>query len=86
MFPSIVTNELSLPAMAPSQQSRTGLEGYTIKYIKADMDDLAAMSELQTILTQGLTGSGEIVILDRDKFTFMDRMFLIVNYAEKNPD
>ena len=72
--------------MAPSQQSGLDWKGTPLKYIKADMDDLAAMSELQTILTQGLTGSGEIVILDRDKFTFMDRMFLIVNYAEKNPD
>ena len=61
-------------------------ESYTVKYLKADVDDTAALLELSAIETKALhakPGDEEIVLLDKDKFTFMDKYFIILKYLER---
>ncbi len=54
---------------------------YRVRYSKIDMDDPGSVAELEILETQGLKGT-ETVILSKDKFTFMDKYFLIVCYLE----
>ena len=54
---------------------------YRVRYGKYDLDDMGAVSELEIIETQGLAGK-EIVVLNKDKFTFMDKYIMIVTYLE----
>jgi len=62
---------------------------YSVKYFKASMDEPGDMLELSQIETKAIRGShekpseAEIVLLDKDKFTFMDKYFIIVKYLEK---
>lgn len=86
MLPSIMTQELPIPGIADKLKNKNDYDGYSYKIFRADMDDLEDMSMLQTILTRGTCGSGEVVILERDKHFFMQSMYLIVGYLEKNPD
>ena len=58
------------------------IDGYSVKYFKADLNEVSDVMTLQQIETQALKGD-EIVLLDRDKFTFMEKMFIIVRYMEK---
>jgi hypothetical protein len=85
-IPGLTTQEFALPAMADKLKNNKDMQGYTVKYIKADMDDLGAMSDLSSILTRGIDGSNEVVILNQSSFTFMTQMFQIVQYMEKNPE
>jgi hypothetical protein len=86
MIPGILTKEYPVPGMGTNMNNKSDLEGYSFKCMKADMDDLAQMSEYQNIITRGLTGGDDIRILARNSFTFLERMFLIVDYLEKNPE
>lgn len=85
-LPGITAQEYGIPAIADRLKNKKELEGYSYKYIKADMDDLAAMSELELIMTQGINGSGDVVILNKDKYTFMSQCFLIIEYLLKNAE
>lgn len=86
MLPGINVQEFTLPPMADKLKNKTGLEGFSYKYFKADMDDLEAMMTLQEIMTKGTNGSGEVLIVDRSQFTFMDRCFQIIQFLQKNPE
>ena len=81
-----MTQELPIPAMADKLKNKNDYDGYTYKIFRADMDDLEDMMKMQEILTKGTCGSGEVVIFERDKHFFMQSMYLIVGYLEKNPD
>lgn len=96
----MVTNSTSLPnhletrdigMPGPGSGKITGkvtLDDYAVKYIKADVDDVADMLELSTIETRALhakAGEEDIVLLDKDKFTFMDKYFIILKYLERTP-
>lgn len=54
---------------------------YRVRYGKYDLDDMGAVSELELVETRGLEGK-EIVVLNKDKMSFMDKMFLILTYLE----
>lgn len=86
MMPGIQVQEFNLPAISDKLKNKTGAEGYSYKYFKADMDDLGGMSALEDIMTKGTNGSGEVVLLERSQFTFMDRCFQIVQFLKKNPE
>lgn len=69
-----------------SQKSPTGektLAGYSVKYIKADLDDPVQTLTLENIESKGLMGE-DIVLLSKERFYFMDRAFIVLEYAEKN--
>lgn len=84
-FPGMNVEEFSLPSMAEGLANSTGkdLSQYSVKYFKADMDDVTDVLELQSIETRGLRGT-DIVLLKSDKYTFLERYFIILQYLEKN--
>lgn len=86
MLPGFTAQEFALPAMANGLKNKNEMSGYVVKYIKADMDDVTDMSELSLILTKGIDGSGDVIILNQGSFTFMTQMFQIVQYAERRAE
>lgn len=85
-MPGMTTTEFKVPPMADGLKNNRDvmLEGFTVKYCKADMDDVAETQILQQIETRGLNGI-DVVILNRDKFTFMDKYFIVLQYMERSP-
>jgi len=82
--PGITTNVM--PGVSGKLSGKRSLDDYVVKYLKANMDEPADMLELSTIETKALhakQGDEEIVLMSSDKFTFMDKMFLIVKYLER---
>jgi hypothetical protein len=84
-LPGLMTREFALPAVTDKLKNKNEWDGYSVKYYKADLDDLEDISMLQEIETRGLAGD-QIVILSFDKFTFMSNYYVIVRYMEKNPE
>jgi hypothetical protein len=84
-IPGMMIEEMPVPSMADGLKnvSSKDLDGYSIKYIKADMDDLAAVADLQRVETLGLRGDS-IILLNRDKYTFLERYFIVLQYMERN--
>ena len=72
-----------MPAISERVNTSKALQDYSVKYFKADMDDQGDILELQRIETEGLKGDN-IVLLSKDKFTFMDHYFIVISYMEKN--
>jgi hypothetical protein len=77
---AIKTEELALPSFGPTPSDE--LSDYEVKYFKANVDEPVERAELSIIETKGLKGT-DVVILSKDKFTFMDKYFVIVQYMEK---
>ena len=55
---------------------------YQVRYGKYCIGDPEATADLESIETRGLKGV-DIVILNKEKFTFMDQYFLVVTYLER---
>jgi hypothetical protein len=73
---------ITLPGFGPaSKKGERNLEDYRVRYIKLDLDDPGSVAEAEIIETRGLKGE-DIVVLYKDKFTFMDKYFLIIQYLE----
>lgn len=79
----IEARTFEMPGISDKMNPSKGLEGYSVKYFKADLDDEGDLLELQRIETDGIRGDN-VVILTKDKFTFMERYFLVVSYMERN--
>ena len=65
---------------------KTGFEKYVVKYLKADIDVLGDMLAISTIETKALRakpGDEDVVLISEDKFTFMDKYFVVLKYMEK---
>lgn len=55
---------------------------FAVRYIKVDMDDPAAITDLEIIETRALRNQG-VYMLSKDKFACMDRYFIVVSYMEE---
>ncbi len=55
---------------------------YRVRYGKYDLDDMGAVADLEIIETAGLAGI-DIVVLNKDKFTFLEKYYLVMTYLEK---
>jgi hypothetical protein len=74
---------LSLPGFGPGAgASAFNPVDFRVRYGKYDLDDMGALAELEIVETKGLKGE-EIVVLTKDKFTFMDKYIMVVTYLEK---
>lgn len=82
---AITTEEFSLPGITSELGSgaKKALNNYSVKYFKCNMDTLEDVLTLQDIETRGIRGE-DVVILTKDKFTFMTEYFMIISYMEKN--
>lgn len=75
------TQEFGLPGLT-SKNIGLDLKSYAVKYYKANLDEPVDVMTLQDIETRGLRGD-EVIIQSRDKMSFMDKYFLVVQYWEK---
>jgi hypothetical protein len=76
----------SMPGIAGGLNKQVSMGSYTVKYYKANFDEPSDMLELQYIETKALhskPGNEDVVLIDKDKFTFMDKYFIILKYLEK---
>ena len=82
MNETIKPQEFSLPGLT-SKSSGIDMKKYSVRYYKANLDEPVDVMTLQDIETKGVRGD-EVLILTRDKMSFMDKYFLVVCYLEKN--
>jgi len=67
--------------------NKSSLDNMSYRCIKADVDDASDMAQLCDIKTRALQakpGEEDIILLNSDKFTFMDKYFMILEYLERN--
>jgi hypothetical protein len=81
---TIKTEEIGMPGFGPALKAIGA--GYEIRYCKANLDDPTEATQAETIMTRAIDGTDEIVLLGTDKFTFMDKYFLVIQYMEKRND
>lgn len=77
--------ENSLPGMVPGTKAANGgvsSENFAVKFYHANLMDISQVSELERILTRGLDGK-DIVIIEKDKYSFQENYFVVVTYLEK---
>lgn len=74
--------DLSIPAFN-NKLGGLNFNDYTVKYYRANFDEPSDMLHLSDIETRGVRGDG-VLIISRDKMSFMDRYYIIINYMEKN--
>ena len=70
----------TMPGFGPPAPAQD-MTKYRVRYLKVDMDEAGDILELEALETRGLRAK-EIVIMNKDKFTFMQKYFLIVTYLE----
>jgi hypothetical protein len=75
----IKTEDISLPGLIKSVK---GKENYKVRYLKVNLDDPGSLAELEIIETRGLQGD-EIVLLGKEKYNFMDKYYIVLQYLEK---
>lgn len=75
--------DIGLPSMGPSL--RIDPKKYAIRYMKVCIDNVEKLAELEILETRGLEGK-DILILSREKYNFMDKYYVVVNYMEKKPE
>ena len=76
----------TMPSISAKISGSKALLKYVVKRAKFNMDEPADMLELSDIETKALhakPGDEEVVIVSEDKYTFMDKCFLIVKFLEK---
>jgi hypothetical protein len=75
---------VSLPGFGPtSPPDAFDPQKYKVRYMKCDMDDIGSISELEILETRAIRNDG-VYILTKDRMPFMDRMFIVVSYLEKD--
>lgn len=74
---------ISIPGFGPASANTGKLDPlkWRVRYGKFDMDDMGSVAELEIIETRGLSGT-DILVLNKDKYTFLEKYFLVVTYLE----
>lgn len=78
-----VIQGLSMPGITKKLSESSAMDNYTVHWKKFDLSDEASILELSLVETRALKGD-EVIIISSDKFTFMDRYFVIIKFMEKN--
>ena len=81
----IKIENIGIPGYGPQDKQEFDATKYRVRYMKVDFDNPEALSDLEILETEGLTGV-EIVVLNKEKFTFMDKYIMVVTYLEKIGD
>ena len=76
------TEELVLPGFGGNTNTGIDYKKYRVRYLKVEVGEPQDIATLEDIETRGISTT-DIVIINKDKFTFMDKYFLIVTYLEK---
>lgn len=75
--------DIGLPPLGPSL--RIDPKKYVVRWMKVCIDNVEKLQELELLETRGMEGK-DILILSREKFNFMDKYYVVVNYMEKLPE
>ena len=75
---------ISLPGFGPSNAADAfDPTKYKVRYTKVDFDDLGSIAELEILETRAIRNEG-VFILSKEKFNFMDKVFMLVGYLERD--
>lgn len=75
--------DLTIPGFTgKSTDGLMSASNYRMRYLRVDLGDPGDLGTLEDIMTKGLDGQ-DIVILGTKDYTFQDRFFMVVTYAEK---
>jgi hypothetical protein len=79
---SIVSEDISMfPGFGPKALDESDYKNYKVRYAMIDIMDPGSRAELEIIETKAVKGEG-IIVLTKDKYTFMDKFFIVVSYLE----
>lgn len=77
----IKTEELIMPGFGSNNLAFDPLK-YRVRYLRVDFAEAGDVAQLEEVETRGLAGK-EVVIMSKEKYTFMDKFFFIVCYLER---
>lgn len=80
---AIETKDIGMPGVMPAKNS---LSKYVVKYYKANTDepaDMLKLSEIETMAIHSNPANADVVLMSTDKFTFMDKYFIVIKYLER---
>lgn len=76
----------SLPGILPSvPKDDLDMNKYRVKYLKLDMNEIADITELENIETRAIRNKG-VYLLSKEKFIFMDKMYMLISYLLAEDD
>lgn len=70
------------PGILPGDNKGITSANYRVRYYTANLSDLEQITMLEDILTRSLDGKN-IVVIDKDKYSFQNNYFVVVTYLEK---
>lgn len=73
---------VTIPGFAPSAKG-FDVDKHRVRYSKIDLDDPGSIAELEILETRALRNQGTY-ILSKERFSFMDKMFIVVQYIERD--
>lgn len=76
---------MEMPDISKKLSNKKTMAEYTVRWKKFDLADPADLIELSNLETLAMRGD-RVVLLSNDKFTFMDKYFIVYRYMEKNPE
>lgn len=79
----IKTEEINIPGFSTAKVTKAS--DYAVRVMRSDITDPTSLAELEIVLTRGIEAK-DIVIVDKDKYTFMDKYYIIVTYLEKRAE
>lgn len=75
-------NPIEFPGFGPKKEKSFDPKNFSVRYKRIDFDIDDSVSELEDIETAGLLGE-DIVVLYKEKFTFMDKFIMIICFLER---
>lgn len=75
----------TMPGFGPRQLG-PDMRKFRVRYAKLDLDEASDILQLESLETAAIRDSSRIVIVNKDKFTFMQKYFLIITYLEKTDE
>lgn len=78
-------NESMFPGFGPKKVDEDDYHNYNVRYAHIDMMEPGSRTQLEIIETKAIRGQG-IIVLTKDKYTFMDKYFMVVSYLELDRD
>jgi hypothetical protein len=78
----IVANDMVMPGMSSKLTGNKVMQNYSVKYMKADLDDMGQMAVLEEVETRAIRGD-DIVLVEKSNYVFLERYFIILKYLEK---
>lgn len=75
---------ISMPGFGPGLPPNDfDLNKYKVRYARIDFNDVSSIAELEILETKAIRNQG-VHILSKDRYNFMDQMFMLVGYLEKD--